>query len=639
MARIYRFDDVEIDLQGFRLRKGERPLAVEPKVLQLLVYLAENPGRLVARLELIDAVWSGSFVTDHVLNRAIGQLRKLLGDDANEPRYIETVPTQGYRFIANVAAESHAESRQAAPSEREHTLPEFPHATRPETRRRPATLWPFALLAVTSAAGLIAVIWAGYRHFHRPSANGIRSLAVLPLENLSGDPSQEYLADGMTGELITSLGQINGLRVISQTTAMQYKNTHEPLPQIAQKLDVDAIIDGSLQRSGDRLRIVAQLVDAKADKQLWAQTYDGDLRDVLGLESQVSGAVADQIRIKLTSQEQARLSNSRTVNPQAYEAYQKGQFYFEVNSPQAAQTSLNYFRLAVKLDPNFARAWVGIARSYNFLGEQVVPFTQAAVGADAAIAKALELQPNLAEAYAERGWTGLYYHWDFPGAERDFQHALALDPNSSDAHEGLSDYFAEVGQFGDSIVETKRALEIDPNSPVIWTGYCLFLNFQRRYDEAAAKCSAALALDPNYHWGLFVASQVYFNKHDLAMAHAMWRRLGVEAPDFLAMMDEVNGAPEKGGAFDRWLKEQKTPPDPFWLAVCYAGLGRKNQAFNSLEQALEKRISPHQTTWIPWDPRFDSLRSDPRFDSLLRRAGLPLQPSRSAVLPDRASGR
>jgi TolB-like protein/DNA-binding winged helix-turn-helix (wHTH) protein len=635
MARNYRFDDFEIDLQGFRLFKAGKPVAVEPKALNVLVFLVQNPGRMVSRRELIDAVWSGAFVSDHVLNRAIGQLRKLLADDAKEPRYIETVPTLGYRFIANVEAESPGIPASPHPTDQEIFNPvsslgsprNLPLATQvpPPARRK----FHWVLVAVASAFVLVACAAAawilGYLP-HRFGRASIRSLAVLPLENLSGDASQDYLADGMTGELITSLGQIGELRVISQTTAMQYKNVHKPLRQIARELNVDAVIDGSVQRAGDRLRVVAQLVDAEDDKQLWAQTYDGNLSDVLGLENQVSSAVADQIRVKLTSAEQTQLANSQTVNPQAYEAFQKGQFYFEVNSTPAAQTSLNYFQRAVALDPNFARAWVGIGRSYNFLGDGAVTYSQAMAGADAAVAKALQLQPNLDEAYAERAWTELYYHWDFPGTERDFHHALALNPNSSDAHEGLSDYFMVMGRFDDSALELERALALDPHSPMLFSSNCLTLNFAHRYGQAAAKCSAALDLDPNYHWALYIASQVYYNKRDFAMAHKIWARLGVHDPDFLAMMDEVNGAPGKKGAFDRWLKEQKEPPDSFWLAVCYAGLGRKDQAFASLAQAFETRPAPHQLTWVHLDPRFDSLRSDPRFDALLRRVGLPPQP-------------
>jgi TolB-like protein/DNA-binding winged helix-turn-helix (wHTH) protein/Flp pilus assembly protein TadD len=647
MARIYRFGDVEIDLEGFRLLKAGKPVPVEPKALNLLVFLVQNPGRMVGRRELIDAVWSDAFVTDHVLNRAIGQLRKLLADDPKEPRYIETVPTLGYRFIAGVVREgaetpapagaTDQKTPSSAGGQGSASWDPSPSGQVSLTRRKGRWVIGALALVLVLVVGVAAAWVLGYRP-HRFGRSSIRSLAVLPLENLSGDASQEYLADGMTGELITSLGQIGELRVISQATAMQYKNAHKPLPQIARELNVDAVIDGSVQRAGDRLRVVAQLVDGEDDKQLWAQTYDGNLSDVLGLENQVSTAVADQIRVKLTSTEQTQLANSQTVNPQAYEAFQKGEFYFEVNSTASAQTSLNYFQRAVALDPNFARAWVGIGRSYNFLGEEAVTYSQALNGADAAVAKALQLQPNLAEAYAERGWTELYYHWDFPGTERDFRHALDLDPNSADAHEGLADYFTAMGRFDDGILELKRALELDPNSPMIFSEYCLTLNYERRYDEAAAECSQALQVDPNYQFALFIASQVYFNKRDFEMAHKMWHRLGVDDPDYLAMLDEVNGAPGKKGAFDHWSKEQKEPPDPFYFALMYAGLGRKDQAFDSLEKAFAQRQHPHALTWIPMDPRVDSLRSDPRFDVLLRRVGLPPQPPELLAQIKHASG-
>ena len=488
-------------------------------------------------------------------------------------------------------------------------------------RARAAGYWALGACAMV-ALGVAVVYWWGQR---RPAAQSIQSLAVLPLENLSGDPNQEYLADGMTDVLITSLGQISSLRVISHTTAMQYKNAHKPLPQIARELNVDAVVEGSVLRSGDKIRIGAQLVAAPGEKQLWAQNYDGDMRDVLGLQSRVASAVAEQIRIKLTSKEQTQLADTQDVDPRAYEALLKGNYFFRENSPETTQKALQYFLQAVELDPKLARAYVGIARCYNFLGQSEVPAAEARAASDSAVAKALQLQPDLSEAYAERGWTLLFYHWDFPGAERDFRHAMELTPSSSDAHEGYATYLVATGQFDEGLEQMKKARDLDPLSPFTLTDYCVLLTYARRYGDAVTQCQAGLELHPDFNWGLLNLANAYLLKGDYAKARPVIAKLGCDAA-CTAMVEEVNGAPGNSGAFDAWLKMQKEPQEAFSLAQSYAGLGRKDQAFASLEKAYQLHSNPHGMTYIAVDPHFDRIRSDPRFDAFLRHAGFPPQP-------------
>jgi TolB-like protein/DNA-binding winged helix-turn-helix (wHTH) protein len=636
----YRFDDVQIDLQSFRLFKTGKAVPVEPKALNLLVFLVENRGRLIERRELIDAVWGDSFVTDHVLNYAIGQLRKGLADDAKKPRYIETVPTLGYRFIANVEVETPEGTSDATiPSKLQHVPQQATpgqqglsesatpiageSSSGPPRRLKPyaAVILGFAFLVVVSGVAF----WIESRAGHASSTVPIRSLAVLPLENLSGDPSQEYLADGMTDELITGLGQIGALRVISRITAMQYKNTRKPLPQIARELNVDAVIEGSVVRLGDKVRIAAQLIEAPADKQLWAHSYEGDMRDILGLQNQVASSVAEQIRLNLTSKEQTHLADTRQVNPQAYEAFLKG-YFFDQNSPEAEQKSLQYFRQASELDPKFARAYVGIARSYNFLaGWGVVPTGEATAAADAAVAKALELDPELGEAYSERAWTLMLYHWDFPGAERDFRHALELEPGTSSIHEGYAIYSVTIGRFDEGVQEIKRARDLDPLSLIVNTDYCVVLRFARQYKNAIAQCKATLELDPRYQYALFRMGELYEDVGEYSEAHKIWARLGGFHASHMEMLDEIHGAPGVAGSFDAWIKTHKEPLDAFFISSAYAGLGRKDQAFAWLQKAYEQRSSLNLMTFLAVDPEFDHLRSDPRFDAFLNRIGLPPQ--------------
>jgi TolB-like protein/Tfp pilus assembly protein PilF len=496
-------------------------------------------------------------------------------------------------------------------------------------RRLPRPTLPivgFALLVVVVG---VVVFWieSKSRGSHASSSVSIHSLAVLPLENLSGDASQEYLADGMTDELITGLGQISALRVISRTSAMQYKNAHKSLPQIAKELNVDAVVEGSVVRSGDRIRIAAQLIEALADKQVWASSFEGNMQDIFGLQNQVAGAVAEQIRIKLTAREQTELTDTRPVNPQAYEAFLKGHF-FEQNTPETLRKSIQFYKQAVQLDPNFARAHVGIARSTNYLANWgAIPRGEAAATSDAEIAKALELEPDLGEAYAERGWTRMLFHWDFPGAERDFHRALELDPGSPDTHSGLSAYAGIMGRSDESLQEIRRAMQLDPLSLEVNTDYCRSLEAARRFDDAIAQCKATLELDPNFKYALYYLGEYYERKRDYLEAHKIWERYGGCDASCIAMKDEIHGAPGVAGAFDAWLKAQKQQPDAFFLAQAYAGLGRKDQAFAWLEKAYEQRSGGDDLTFLPVDSGFDPLRSDPRFDAFLRRVGLPPQPN------------
>jgi TolB-like protein/DNA-binding winged helix-turn-helix (wHTH) protein len=488
MPHLYRFDDVLIDVQNFRMFRAGKAMQLEPKALSLSVFLVENRGRLVAKSELLDAIWNDAFVTENVLTRAIAQLRKALADDPKEPRYIETVPTLGYRFIA----ELQAKAPEAMNATRAAPVGPDIDVSGPSRRlgRRAATALGM-MFVVALVAG--AAFWFQGRRSHASTGVPIRSLAVLPLENLSGDASQDYLADGMTDELIAGLGQISALRVISQTTAMQYKNAHKSLPQIARELNVDAVVEGSVARSGDSIRIAAQLVNAPNDKQIWAHTYDGEMRNVLGLQNQVAGAVAEEIQIKLTPTERTQLANTRPVEPRAWEAFFKGNAALEVNSLQSERMALGFFQQAVQIDPGFARAYVGVAKSYNYLAgwggfsiSNGVAVGEATETADSALAKALELDPGLGEAYEERAWTLTKFRWDFPGAEAGFRQALELDLSAPSAHDGLALTFLREGRFDEAVREEKLAKELDPLSLVVNTDYCELLQYARWYDLALA---------------------------------------------------------------------------------------------------------------------------------------------------------
>lgn len=631
MSRLLRFDDVEIDLESFRLTRAGEPLQVEPKSLKLLVFLAENPGRLVTRQQLIDAVWGDAFVTDHVLNRAIGQLRKALNDDPKNPRIIETVPTLGYRFIAKIepvpAISTQNEDSAALSPGRSPQSKDSGGS--PGTTSQTASRTRVGFLILIAAVLLILGVASHSYLRARTAATRVRSLAVLPLKNLSGDASQEYLADGMTEQLTTDLGQIAALTVISPTTAMQYKDPHKSLPQIAAELHVDAVVEGSVTRSGDQLRIDAQLIDAHADRQLWARSFQGSRSDALSLQNQVASAVADEIRVQVSAQERTQLADSRPTNPQAYEALLKGYYFENLNTPESIHKSQQYFMDSARLDPTFARAHVGIARSYNFLADfGLIPSGEATASADAELAKALELDPNLGEAYAERGWMELFYHWDMPDAARDFRYAIQLDPGGAEFHQGLGHYLIRVGDQSQAFKEFDRSIELDPLSRRDQTDYCYVLMLAKHYDEARRHCQTALELDPHFDYGLMTLQELDERIGNYDAAHELVKQLGWCSDDLcMAAADEIHGRPGTAGSWDRWVKTLKQLPDPVDAAFADTALHRNDQAFADLEKLYEQHRAMQFLTFLNIDPFFATLYSDPRFDAFLKHAGLPPRPA------------
>jgi TolB-like protein/DNA-binding winged helix-turn-helix (wHTH) protein len=621
------FGEFELDVRTRELQKNGERFDLQEQPFLVLTTLLEQPGQLVTRQELIKRLWAGDTFVDfeHSLNKAVKRLREALHDSAEQPQFIETLPRRGYRFIGTVAA-PRPPSRES--EEQRATGNPFPLLAG-------VLRWRFAAISglALSVAALVIALWIGDRRGHSAETASIRSLAVLPLENLSGDPSQDYLADGMTDELITSLGQISALRVISRTTAMQYKEGHKPLPQIARELSVDVVVEGSLVRSGDRLRIDAQLIDATADKQFWAHSFEGDLHDILGLENQVASAVAEEIRIKVTPTERTQLADTRQMDPRASEAFFKGGAALEINSLESQRIALQFFQQAVQIDPRFARAYVGVAKSYNYLAGwggfakgNGIAVGEATGAADSAIAKALELDPGLGEAYEERAWTIMKFRWDFPSAEAGFRRALEIDPSAASAHDGLSEVLLLEGRFDEALREMKLAEELDPLSLVVNTDYCRVLQFTRHDDLAVVQCDATVRLGPNYSYAMFETAQLHERKGDYSEGHRLWCKVGGCDRSFLAMVDEIHGAPGVTGAFDTWLKKQKHPPEAFFLARAYAGLHRKDQAFAWLEKAYELHSDVAAMCFVGVDPDFDQLHSDPRFDAFLHRVGLPPQP-------------
>jgi serine/threonine-protein kinase len=477
------------------------------------------------------------------------------------------------------------------------------------------------------AALIVALILAGL--FWRPkSVEAIDSIAVLPLENMTGDPNQEYFVDGMTEALIINLAKISSLRVISRTSVMQYKKARKTLPEIAKELNVTAIVEGSVARSGDRVRITAQLINAPTDRHLWANSYDRDLRDVLALQSEVTTTIVRELQVKLTPQEQARLTSARPINPDAYEAYLKGRFFLNKWTEEDAKKAVDFFQKAIDLDPTYAMAYAGLADYYTQSSYYTyMSATEANPKAKAAAMKALEYDETLAEAHVALGNVKLLFDWDFPGAEREFMRAIEFNPNNVDARNYYTVYLVAMGRFNEAIAQSKRNKELDPLTLVrsLNLGWIYFN--ARRYDESIIELKKTLELDPDFHFthaelGWNYAFKGMFKEAIAASEKAL--SLSPSPADLLVLSSVgyvygISGKPDEARKILNQLVERKYV-DSYYVAGIYAALREKDRAFEWLNKAYDER-SPSMIA-LKIEPFFDNLRNDPRYTELLRKTGL-----------------
>ncbi len=485
-----------------------------------------------------------------------------------------------------------------------------------------------ALLLVALAAPNVG----GWRQrlLRPPAAPKIQSLAVLPLENFSGDPSQEYFADGMTDALITDLAQIGAVKVISRTSVMQYKGRKsKTLPVIAQELGVDGIVEGSVERSGDRVRITAQLIYAPADRHLWARSYERDLRDILSVQASVARDVASEIKIRLLPEEQARLAQGKPVNPEAYEAYLRGRHYFNsATSEQDLQNGINEFERAIAADARTALAYAGLADSYAALADYYKPPQEVLPKAKIAAQKALELEPNLSEAHAALGWVAFIYDWNWSLAEQELRRAIALNPGNALAHDAYANFLAASGRHTEAFAESQKALELDPFSIALNANRGWYLILARQFDGAVEQERKALDLDSNCSTCRAFLAMAYaaLRRFPEALAEARRAKATLANPAELAAMGGVFAVSGARPEAEELLNKLKTMRKqryicPFGTAEIYVGLDKKNEAFQWLENGYGSR--ENCMIYLKTDFTFDALRPDPQFSDLLRRVGFP----------------
>jgi TolB-like protein/Tfp pilus assembly protein PilF len=562
--QVVRFGVYEADLRAGELRKQGLRIRLPEQPFQLLAILLEHLGEVVTREDLQKRLWrDGTFVDfEQGLNAAMKRLREALGDSPESPRFIETVARRGYRFIGPLAA--------------------------------------------------------------KPGQ--VDSLAVLPLENLSGDPEQEFFAEGMTEALITSLAKIGALRVTSRTSAMRYRKTDKSLPQIARELNVDAVVEGTVQRFGERLRISAQLVYAPEDKHLWAESYERDLRDVLALQSEVAQAIAREIRIKLTPVDQARFAEARPVDPEAYEAYLKGRYHWNIRNGEGLKKGLQCFQQAVARDPNYAAAYMGLADCLSVLGWGGFVAPDEGCGrANCLVLQALEMDRGSGEAHASLGFATMLYDYDFTTAEREFELSIELNPRYATAHQWFGLYLALMARFEEGYTELKRAVRLDPHSLMIRVTLGFVCWCWRRYDEAIEQFEKVLETDSDFLWancdmGFTCADHSMYERAIAAGRKAV--ELSQGAPTFVAFLGYEYAVAGQLGEAKKILKrlqelsKQRYVPT-YVVARIYAAMGETDEALRWLETSYQERAA-----WmviLKVDPQFDHMRSDPRFLDLMRR--------------------
>jgi TolB-like protein/DNA-binding winged helix-turn-helix (wHTH) protein/Flp pilus assembly protein TadD len=629
------FGVFEADPRSGELRKHGMRVRLQGQPFQVLAMLLEHPGEVVTREELQKKLWpADTFVDfDQGLNKAINKLREALGDSAETPRFVETVARRGYRFLAEVKPVERpvgGKIRTAAAPDPAPQTHGPAVATEPRTGKHRLTgaQWK------TSAVLLLFLIVVGlgvwsYKSRQR-SSPAIRSLAVLPFESLSSDTNQDYFADGMTDQLISDLGQIGALRVISRTSVMGYKHVRKPLPEIARELNVDAVVEGTVLRSGDRVRITAQLINASADKHLWSQSYEGELRETLEVQSKVAMAIADQVRINLNPKEQAALVAAKVVNPEAYVSYLKGRYFWNKRTADSLKIALAYFNQAIEEDPKYAQAYSGLADTYALLGDwqyAVMTPKEALPKAKAAAIKALELDNSLGEAHNSLAFCLDGFDWDFESAGKEFQRAIELNPGYATTHHWYAWHLALLHRYDDAIAEMKKAQNLDPLSLVINADLAELLAIAHLYDESIQQSQKTIEMDPRFGLAHNHLGQAYLQTRRFDEALAELTKavdLSGRSPTCIANLARAYAITRNKSEALKLLAELKQHSTGNYshgseLAVIYASLGQPDQAMTWLEKGFEERFNPG----VLLRPGFDPLRSDPRFKDLVHRVGLP----------------
>ena len=641
ISNLCQFGEFSLDAQSRVLRRGAEPVPLTPKAFDLLLFLIQNAGRVVTKDELMKAIWPDSFVEESNLTQTIFMVRKAL-DETPDRRYILTVQGQGYRFVAPVTevASSGPETEAPVPAPNATTIPETELQSRPQR----SSGWRSAGIASAVVLVLIvaSVVWRWPLRRSPAEPLGRIMLAVLPLENFTGDAGQDYFSDGLTEEMISQLGNLDPahLGVIARTSVMHYKHTQESIPEIARNLGVQYVIEGSVRRDSQRVRVTAQLIQVRDQSHLWAREYDRDLSHLLELQGEIAREVANEVEFSLSGQRPivaTRKSNaagsSVTTTPEtksyeAYDLYLKGRYFWNKRSGDGFRQAADYFQQAIDKDPNFAPAYAGLADTFGLMSTWYVgPQNELIPKARAAALRALELDEGLAEAHASLALIKENYDYDWPGAEKEFRRAIQLNPQYATAHQWYAESLGWQGRFEEAFAESEKARQLDPLSLIIASDHGTILYYSRQYDRAVKQGRSVLELDPNFGhaWALLVPSYLQMGKYDEAVAGVNRSAASIEGPWTWAW---------RAAAYGRWghaeearravAKLEQLPISrterTAALLIAYSGTGKKERVLDLLERAYAEHSNA--IVQIKVDPMYDPIRNDPRFKDLLRCVGL-----------------
>ena len=623
---VVKFEEFELDLRMYHLARSGRTVKLERIPMELLVLLVGRRGELVTREQIVEKLWGkNAFLdTDSAVNTAVRKVRHALRDEIEQPRFLQTVSGRGYRFIARVSV-TDAVAADAAVTGLAPAVAMSPAPKGEPFNRRVSRLWRLVvpLLAIV-LSGIVAVMLVLRSHRSPKSVPAEKRvmLAVLPFENLSGDPEQEYFNDGLTEETITDLGELSPekLGVIARTSSMAYKHSNKTASQVGQELGVDYILEGSVRREAERVRISAQLIRVKDQSHIWAQSYDHDIRDILRVQAELGDAITQQVQLKLTAGKNLARSEVRVVPPEAYDLYLRGLYAWNQFTPASLRKSINYFEQAIGTDPNYAQAYAGLAESYGVLMDwNKLPPVEAYSKSEAAARRAVELDSGSSEAHSALGWQLLSYDRDYADAEKEFQRAVELNSSNADAHDGLANYLAIRGQFGESVAEVRKARNLDPLSLIMNSDLGKMLFYARRYDEAIQQLRFTLDLHPDSfapHYVLWMLYQAEGHPEEADREFFKMTAGGINPA-----MAEIQRTYARLGWKGAWQKLLTTKLVSSWdIAGVSLVAGDRNQTFSLLQSAADDHLS--QVIFLGVDPRYDSLRSDPKFQVLLQHLGL-----------------
>jgi TolB-like protein/DNA-binding winged helix-turn-helix (wHTH) protein/Tfp pilus assembly protein PilF len=636
----YRFLDFTLDPRRQLLIHGADEIRLRPRTYDVLVHLVTHAGRVVGKSELMESVWKDVAVTDDSLVQSLMEIRRALGQAEG---IVKTVRGRGYLFDTGVEMVT----KDAVPTQGQD--PHRDQTTDSSTRDEPSTDRPglsSALVVVAVIAGIAAIVWwiglsARRQASARAPTGTIRSIAVLPLQNQSRDQEQEYFADGITDELITQLGKIGSLRVISRTSVMRLKGTRKALAEIAQDLNVDAVVEGSVARSAERVRVTAQVIQVNPEKLLWAERYDRALGDIVMLQGELAREITNAIRIALNADEQARLGDVRPVNRDAYEALLKGRYYRNKRTEATTKKAMEYFREAIEKDPSYALAFASLSDSYISFAlsealQEVLPAREAFPQARAAVNRALAIDDTLAEAHATLGHIKFQYDRDWTDAEKEFKRAIELNPNYAGAHHWYALCLVWMGRQDEALEEIRRARELDPLSLILNASVAWILAIGGQYEQAIDQSRKTIEIDPSFPLGHYRLGQTYVlsGRYVEAVAALEKARALSGNPRVTAELGLAHAlAGNRGEALKLvgQLNEQSKQRyiSPFNRAVIYGGLGDKRGAMEWLEKAYDERSV--SLNLLKLSPAFISLRGDARFDAMVR--GLGMEAFRSAQRP------